>query len=91
MRQLSTRTLSEDAHIIVVAIGENHTLKTGFGSSSQSNNKPVAYNNPIYIDVDGNGFEPNYDTLGFDLPVKGLSPDEVRKALNLEMPTEKQK
>jgi hypothetical protein len=83
--------LSEDAHIIVVAIGENHTLKTGFGSSSQSNNRPVAYNNPIFIDVDGNGFEPNYDTLGFDLPVKGLTPDEVRKALNLEAPVEEKK
>ena len=78
--------LFEDAHIIVVAIGENFTLKTGFGSSSQSNNRPVAYNNPIYIDVDGNGFEPNHDTLGFDLPVKGLSPDEVRRVLNLQRP-----
>jgi len=83
--------LSEDAHIIVVAIGENSSLKTGFGNSGQADHKPVAYNNPIFIDVDGNGFEPNYDTLGFDLPVKGLTPDEVRKALNLEEPLEKEK
>ncbi len=78
--------LSEDAHIIVVAIGENHTLATGFGSSGQSAHHPVAYNNPIFIDVDGGGFQPNHDTLGFDLPVNGLTPDEVRKALNLQEP-----
>ncbi len=82
--------LSEDAHIIVVAIGENSSLKTGYGNSGQAGNRPVAYNNPIFIDVDGNGFQPNYDTLGFDLPVKGLTPDEVRKALNLEEPVEKE-
>jgi hypothetical protein len=73
--------LQQDAHLIVVAIGEKHTLVTGFGSSPQSKLQPVAYNNPIFIDVDGGGFRPNGDTLGFDLPVGGLSVDDVRKRL----------
>jgi len=73
--------LSEDAHIIVVAIGEGLSLKTGFGSSGQSSSQPVAYNNPIFVDVDGGGFQPNYDTLGFPLPVKNLKVKDVEKAL----------
>ncbi|NNE92266.1 MAG: hypothetical protein HKN23_11515, partial [Verrucomicrobiales bacterium] len=74
-------SLSEDAHIIVVATGENHTLKTGFGSSRQSSIKPSAYNNPIFVDVDGGGFEPNYDTLGFPLPTHKLSVERVQGLL----------
>ena len=73
--------LSQDAHIIVVATGENSTLKTGFGSSAQSSIHPTAYNNPIFIDVDGGGFTPNYDTLGFDLPTSKLSVERVEKLL----------
>ena len=73
--------LSEDAHIIVVAIGENETLQQGFGTSSQASHQPCAYNNPIFIDVDGGGFQPNYDTLGYDLPVKGLSVGAVEALL----------
>jgi hypothetical protein len=73
--------LQQDAHLIVVAIGEKHTLATGFGSSAQSKLQPVAYNNPIFVDVDGSGFQPNGDTLGFDLPVGGLSVDDVKGKL----------
>ena len=73
--------LQQDAHLIVVAIGEKHTLQTGFGSSAQSKLQPVAYNNPIFIDVDGGGFQPNGDTLGYDLPVGGLTVDDVKKQL----------
>ncbi len=74
-------TLSQDAHIIVVATGENSTLKTGFGSSAQSSLRPTAYNNPIFVDVDGGGFTPNGDTLGFELPTHKLSVDRVQKLL----------
>ena len=70
--------LSEDSHLIVVAIGENHTLATGFGSSTQARWKPAAYNNPIFVDVDGGGFTPNGDTLGWDLPVKGLKVSDIK-------------
>lgn len=76
--------LDQDAHIIVVATGENHTLKTGFGSSAQSSLRPIAYNNPIFVDVDGGGFRPNGDTLGYDLPAGGLTVDEVKKKLGIE-------
>lgn len=62
--------LSQDAHLIVVAKGENFDLKTGYGTSDQAKLKPCAYHNPIYVDVDGGGFTPNGDNLGFDLPVK---------------------
>ncbi|MEM9016495.1 MAG: hypothetical protein AAGC68_05740, partial [Verrucomicrobiota bacterium] len=75
--------LSKDAHLIVVAIGENSDLQRGFGTSSQASIHPCAYNNPIYIDVDGNGFQPNYDSLGFDLPVTNLSVNKVEKLLGL--------
>lgn len=75
--------LSEDAHIIVVAYGENSTLQRGFGTSAQASIHPCAYNNPIHIDVDGGGFQPNHDTLGFDLPVWKLSVTAVEKLLGL--------
>lgn len=79
--QTVTLNLQQDAHLIVVAIGEKHTLQTGFGSSAQSKLQPIAYNNPIFIDVDGGGFQANGDTLGYDLPVGGLTVDDVRKEL----------
>lgn len=74
--------LSEDSHIIVVAHGENHDLKTGFGTSAQAPIKPCAYNNPIFVDIDGNGFQPNGDNLGWPLPVKGLSVEAVKAKLD---------
>ena len=71
--------LSEDAHLIVVAYGENSgDLSVGYGTSPQAKMKPCAYNNPIFVDVDGGGFTPNGDTLGFALPVKGMSVRDVR-------------
>lgn len=73
--------LQQDAHLIVVAVGEKHTLQTGFGSSGQSKLQPIAYNNPIFVDVDGGGFQPNGDTLGYDLPVGGLTVDDVKAKL----------
>lgn len=73
--------LSEDAHLIVVAYGENFDLKTGYGSSSQASIKPCAYNNPIFIDVDGNGFQPNGDLLDYPLPVKGIEVEDVKALL----------
>ena len=44
--------LTEDAHLIVVAVGENHSLETGFGTSGQAKLQPIAYHNPIFIDPD---------------------------------------
>lgn len=73
--------LTEDAHLIVVATGENANLAVGYGTSPQAQMRPVAYNNPIFVDTDGNGFTPNGDTLGYELPVKKLTVEDVRKQL----------
>lgn len=70
--------LKEDAHLIVVAMHETMDLKTLYGTSSYNIMRPCAYNNPIYVDVDGKGFKPNGDTLGHDLPVAGMTPDKLK-------------
>jgi hypothetical protein len=61
--------LQRDAHLIVVAIGENSSLEKGWGLSWESGMKPMAYTNPIYVDVDGKGFQANGDTLGHPILV----------------------
>lgn len=73
--------LQEDAHLIVVAIDEDGDMKTGFGTSDYARMRPCAYNNPIYVDVDGGGFRPNGDTLDFELPAMGLTADKARRLL----------
>jgi len=76
-------TLEEDAHLIVVAIDEDGDLSGGFGTSPAASVKPCAYHNPFFVDVDGGGFTANGDTLGWDLPVKGVSVDQVEKMLEV--------
>lgn len=75
--------LQHDAHLIVVAIDEDGDSKTWFGTSDYAKMRPCAYNNPIYVDADGSGFKPNGDTLGYDLPAMGMTPDKL-KALSKE-------
>ncbi len=58
-----TVDLTGDAHLIVAAVGERSTLETGYGRGHQARWRPAAYHNPIFIDIDGNGFQPNGDTL----------------------------
>lgn len=70
--------LQHDAHLIVVAIDEDGDQKTCYGTSDYARMRPCAYNNPIYVDADGGGFTPNGDTLGYDLPVMGMTADKVR-------------
>ena len=70
--------LEEDSHLIVVAMGEGSDLKTGYGTSDQAGMQPCAYHNPIFIDVDGDGFRANGDTLGFPLPTKKMKPELVQ-------------
>ena len=65
--------LKTDEHLIVVAMGEH----SGFGDvmgPAHKNRRPTALNNPIFIDVDGDGFEPSGDPLGFPYPVKSGRP-----------------
>lgn len=59
--------LQRDAHLIVVAIGEGSSLEQGWGLNPYGEMPPVAYTNPIFVDVDRNGFEANGDTLGHPL------------------------
>lgn len=73
--------LSEDAHLIVVAMGENFDLSKGYGTSAQAGIRPCAYHNPIFVDVDGGGFAPNGDRLVWPLPTAKLSVDAVKALL----------
>ncbi|MFB3826544.1 MAG: CehA/McbA family metallohydrolase [Bryobacteraceae bacterium] len=59
--------LSRDAHVIVVAAGQSSRIGPFHGG--YGNQPPTAVSNPIFADVDGNGFEPDKDTLGVPLPV----------------------
>jgi hypothetical protein len=61
--------LQEDAHLIVVATGEESDLSKGWGQAGPAAMHPVAYTNPIFVDVDGQGFKPNGDNLGHPLLV----------------------
>ncbi|HUG90913.1 MAG TPA: CehA/McbA family metallohydrolase [Planctomycetaceae bacterium] len=61
--------LDGDAHVIVIAGGEASKLGPVLGPF-WGEHPPAALSNPIYVDVDGNGFQPNGDTLGHPLPVK---------------------
>lgn len=58
--------LKEDTHVIVVAVGENSEVI----GENQAMVTPIAISNPIYVDVDGQGFQPNGDTLDAPLPVE---------------------
>lgn len=73
--------LEQDANLIVVARGEKSTLATGYGTSSQAKMHPTAYNNPIFVDVNGGGFQPSGDTLGWALPTKKPKMDEMKAHL----------
>lgn len=59
--------LERDAHLIVVAVGEHATTGPVMGHRGDP---PIAISNPIYVDVDGGGFQPNRDTLGAPLPTR---------------------
>jgi len=62
--------LSSDAHLIVVAIGEQTQVGDIMGPQWGRQN-PVAISNPIFVDVDGNGFKPNGDLLDAPIPTRG--------------------
>ncbi|MFM1801280.1 MAG: hypothetical protein RJA81_632, partial [Planctomycetota bacterium] len=62
-------SLEQDAHLIAVAVGEGLKLGPVMGPA-WGQQMPAVVANPIFVDVDGNGFSPNKDTLGYPLPVK---------------------
>jgi hypothetical protein len=61
-------SLAADTHVIVVAAAEKSTLGPVMGPD-HAKDMPIAVSNPIYVDVDGNGFKANGDTLDAALPV----------------------
>ena len=63
--------LKDDAHVIVATGHSGGKLGTVYGAIS-TKTEPAAMSNPIFIDVNGNGFQPNKDTLGAPLPVKNV-------------------
>jgi hypothetical protein len=65
--------LQQDAHLIVVAIGEGSDIEQGWGLNPYGEMHPVAYTNPIFVDVDRDGFEANGDTLGHPLMTSARS------------------
>ena len=66
------------------AAGTDHFSKMatnrpkGIIASTQADMHPCAYNNPIFVDVDGGGFTANGDTLGYPLPTKNLTIGQVQ-------------
>lgn len=63
--------LGQDAHLIVATIGEGMTMEKIMGTR-YGRRPPIAVSNPIFVDVDGNGFQPNGDDLGLQLPSASL-------------------
>jgi len=49
--------------------GEGLTLGRVYGPD-RGQVMPVAVANPIFVDVDGDGFQPNGDLLGYPLPLE---------------------
>jgi len=62
--------IKEDTHIIVATIGEDLKLGKVMGER-YGKLAPCAVSNPVWVDVDGNGFKPNMDGLGKPLPGAG--------------------
>lgn len=62
--------LDEDTHVIAVAAGTKSELGPVVGPQ-HAKTPPAAFTNPIFIDIDGDGFTANRDKLGRPLPVKG--------------------
>ncbi|MEY4179475.1 MAG: hypothetical protein RLY70_3049 [Planctomycetota bacterium] len=55
--------LARDTHLVVATAGEGLTLGRYYGPEF-GKAMPVAVGNPIFVDVDGDGFKPNGDLLG---------------------------
>jgi hypothetical protein len=66
-------TLTEDSHIVVVTGHRTEIL--GDVAGPMGSQHPAALTNPVFVDVDGKGFSPSKDTLGYPLPVKFKAPE----------------
>lgn len=66
-------TLTEDSHIVVATGHRTEILGEVVGPMGSQH--PAALTNPVFVDIDGTGFVPNKDTLGYPLPVKFKAPE----------------
>jgi hypothetical protein len=73
--------LSQDAHLIVVVLHEERDLSLGYGTSDQAKLRPIAFHNPIFVDVDGGGFQANGDMLDYPLGIGKFTLEEARQLL----------
>ncbi len=64
-----TVDLERDSHL-VVATGHSLQRLGDVQGPQWGSQHPAAITNPVFVDVDGGGFQPNKDTLGYPLPVK---------------------
>ena len=64
-----TVDLDTDAHLIVATGGEGRQLGAIYGEDA-GQAMPVAVSNPVFVDLAGDGFTANGDTLGAPLPVE---------------------
>jgi len=61
--------LAGDAHLIVAAADEHTPLGLVMGPEHEKD-MPIAVSNPLFVDIDGDGFHPNGDLLDAPLPVQ---------------------
>jgi hypothetical protein len=61
-------TLDKDVHVIVVATGKRKSHNTQLTTEGKFP-APIAVTNPLFIDIDGDGFVPSKDALGQPWPV----------------------
>ena len=66
-------TIAEDSHVIVATLGEGLGLGPVVGPD-HAKDTPVAVTNPIFLDVDANGFQANGDRLGYEMPLPKEEP-----------------
>jgi hypothetical protein len=64
--------LKQDAHIVVATGNTSGELGSMYGAL-HAKTKPAALTNPIFVDINGDGFQPNRDTLDHPLPTKNPS------------------
>ncbi len=68
--------LTEDAHLVVVT-GHRTQLIGDVMGPMWGTQHPAALNNPVFVDIDGDGFKANKDPLDIPLPVKFVA--EVKR------------
>ena len=68
--------LESDAHLIVACAGEGKEVGPVMGPMF-GKVMPTAVGNPIFVDIGGDGFQPNGDMLGLPLPLgPGFKPSK---------------